>query len=157
MKSSRGETDEPHAAQADFDAHQLLHVVAKDLSLVGPAVAIAVGQDQHAVAQSQIELRRPLRVGIALGDPQPAAAIPRHRHGILHVRLRGKHLCAKALGQAKSSGCSLRAQRQAIGIIAGIERRRELLCRAGRNRCEPTDERNKPKDARSQRFDSHRH
>jgi hypothetical protein len=59
--------DQPQAAQADLDARELLHVVAEDAALVGTAVAVAVGQDEHAVTERQIEPQRPVGIGVVFG------------------------------------------------------------------------------------------
>ena len=41
--------------------------------------------------------RQPLRIGEALGDPQPAAIVERHGDGLMHVRLAGEQRDAEAV------------------------------------------------------------
>ena len=104
--------DEPDAAEADFDAHELLHVVAEDFSLVGAAVAVFVVQNDDAVAQREVKPGGAVGVGVAFGDPQAAAVVPGHRHRVLHIGFGGKDIALEPRRKLKPLGCLLRIQRR---------------------------------------------
>ena len=90
MKQQLRRAHHPHAAVADLDAGEHLHVVGEHLARVEAAVAVLVFEDEDAVAQAEVELLAALGVGVVLGDPQPPARVPRHRDRVLHVRLGGE-------------------------------------------------------------------
>ena len=80
----------PHAAEADLDAREPLHLIGEDGALVEMAVVIRVFEDHDAVALREIEAHLGLAVGVVFRHPQPPARIRRHRDGLLHVRLAGE-------------------------------------------------------------------
>ena len=84
-------THRPHTAAAHLDAREHLQIVAENFARGKMAVVIFVLEDEDAVAQPEIEFPRRLGVGVILRDPQPPASVPRHRDGIPHIRLGGKH------------------------------------------------------------------
>ena len=67
---------QPDAAFAHLDTGQLLDMIDEDLPRLRASVVILVFQDDHAVAQPEIEPLGRLGVGVILRDPQPAAMIP---------------------------------------------------------------------------------
>ncbi len=70
-----------------------------------PAVAVGVVEDHDAVAP----LRLPVRVRLALGDPEPAAVVDRHPDRLANGRLGGEDGDGEAFGQAERRGRFLRA------------------------------------------------
>ena len=59
-------------------------------SSVEPAVAVGIFEDQHAVAQREVEVLRSVGVRVVLGDPEPPARVPGHGDGVLDVGLGGE-------------------------------------------------------------------
>ena len=82
-----GRAHQPDAAEAELDAREHLHVLGEDGAFVEPAVAVGVVEDQHAVAEPEVELRGQLGISEVLRDPQPPARIPGHGDGVLDIRL----------------------------------------------------------------------
>ena len=55
-----------------------------------------VVENDDSITKVELESLFPLRVGVVFCNPESAFRVPTHRDGILHVRLRSKHLCCKA-------------------------------------------------------------
>ncbi len=83
----RGRAD-PDAAEADLQAADQVQVVGEDLARVEPAVAVGVLEDEDAVLG--LVVGHAPRVGIGLGDPEPAAVVDRHRDRLDDVGLAGE-------------------------------------------------------------------
>ena len=91
---------------------------------------IGVLQNDDAVLEFLFKIRFALGVGIALGNPQAAAGIPRHIDGLLHHRLGRGKLHTKALGHGdrlerlggfeEGDGDFLRVERRR-GLVVGAE------------------------------------
>ena len=121
---------EPDAAEPDLHARELLQVVEKHLSLVGRAVAVAVGEDEHAVAEPGVHLDWPFGVGVVLSDPEPAAGIPGHGDRVLHVGFGGEHADTKPRRHVHRCGGLRGWQRHGGRVFFAVERRRKALAPA---------------------------
>ena len=84
-------------------------------------IAFRVLENQHAIAQPQLELRRALGVGVVLRHPQPPARIPRERDGILHVRLGGEDCGLEARRQLHLRGDLYGGHRRGVRVRLGVE------------------------------------
>ena len=98
---------EPDTAKAQLEARQVGRVVAEDLALVKVPRIFAVAEDQHAI----VPLGRPVRVRIALGDPQPAAIVGREADRLRDVRLAREERHMKAIRNCHVPWRLLRRQR----------------------------------------------
>ena len=76
MNSKYGRRADPHAAEADFEAADQVQLSMKHFALVELAVAVGVFENQNPVLA--LSLGHANRIGIGLGDPQPAAIVDRH-------------------------------------------------------------------------------
>ena len=114
--------EEPDATEPDLDARQLREIVAEHRPPVGPAVAVAVREYDHAVAEPLLELDRPPVVGEVLRDPQPAAGVPGHgdRIGDLGLGCEEADLEAVDGGEAGCGG----GRRHGLcgGVLLAVER-----------------------------------
>src|SRR5207253_9197814 len=79
---------DPDAAKADFQSGDVGKPVVEDLARVEMAVAVGVFENEDAVvARSAVGL--PVRIGQALGDPEPATIVKREADGLHHGALAG--------------------------------------------------------------------
>ncbi len=83
----RSGTD-PDAAESDGQSADEVEVIGEDRAFVEPAVVIGVFEDEDAV--SGLGVWHPARVGIRLGDPDPAPVVDCHRDRLNDVGLAGK-------------------------------------------------------------------
>jgi hypothetical protein len=95
--------------------------VGENFARAKAAVAPTVFEDDEAVAEAQIEFQGALGVGVVFRDPQPAAGIPGHGDGILHVGFAGEE-------RGFETGRELERR---DGLGGGHGRAREVLGRAG--------------------------
>ena len=114
----------PHAAEADLDAGEPLHLIRKDRALLGAAVVVRVFEDDDAVALPQIEADLGLAIRVVFRHPQPPARIRGHADGLLHLRLAGEksHL---ETGRRFDRGEGLR--RGHWFALLGVQRRGKIV------------------------------
>ena len=116
---------QPDAAKTQFDAAEALNVVGEDGPSVRAAVGVGVFEDQHAVAEPEVENLRTVGVRVVLGDPEAPASIPGHRNRVPHVGLGGEDIDVKPFRNAETS----RGRRRGKGVRgygAGIGWVREI-------------------------------
>ena len=118
---------QPHAAEPDLHARQLLEVVEKHLSFVGLAVAVAVGEDEHPVAEPGVHLDRTFGIGVVFRNPEPAAGIPGHGDRVLHVWFGGEHADMKPSRHVDRGSGLAGGKRHRGRIFFTVERRRKAL------------------------------
>src|SRR5439155_23948486 len=96
----------PDAAEADLQARYIGKFVTKDLAGIKSAVAVAILEDEDAVAPFGA-FRQPVRIRQALRDPKPAPIVKSERNRLHQVRLAGErgHLVTGGDGDVL---CSLR-------------------------------------------------
>ena len=70
-----GRCADEHAAESDLDSAHQVQAFDEHLAAVERAVAVGVLEDEDAILA--FTLRRAHRVGVCLGDPQPAAVVDR--------------------------------------------------------------------------------
>src|SRR5207253_1693365 len=78
-------------------------VVQKDRPLVETAGALRVLEDEDAVTAGPA-VRNPVRVGVRLDHPEPAAVVGGHGDRLDHVRLAGEQRRPEAVGQLQERG-----------------------------------------------------
>ena len=100
----------PHAAEAQLDAGELAGAVPKYFSFIKDTIMVGVLQNDDAILELELEVCFALRVGVALGHPQPAAGVPRHVDGLLHHRLGRGELHAEAFRHGHCLQCLGRRQ-----------------------------------------------
>ena len=114
----------PHAAEADLDAGEPLHLIRKDRALLGTAVVVRVFENDDAVALPQIEADLGLAIRVVFRHPQPPARIRGHADGLLHLRLAGEksHL---ETGRRFDRGEGLRRGHRFA--LLGVQRRGKIV------------------------------
>ena len=112
-----GRVGDPDAAVADGDARGDVQPLGEDGELVGLAVAVGVFEDLDAVPARPGGLRGILE---ALGDPDPAPLVERHRDRVDDVRLAGDELDGEALGHRHLLDRLLRRERRPGRLVLGV-------------------------------------
>ena len=108
----------PYAAKAHLDAGDVRALVPKHLSPIEHAIAVCVLKNQDAILHPRVESQLRIGVSVALGHPQPATAVPRHRDRLLHLRL----------SRAQLNRESLRHRDSFQGVRGTREWRGQFLC-----------------------------
>jgi len=105
----------------DLDAGEHLQFVGEDFARVEPPITVLVFRKMRMrFAQVGFELLPAFSVSVILGDPQSAARVPRHRNGVLHIRLAAKTLALKPVGNrilAAASGAGIGPRFIRLGVL----------------------------------------
>ena len=111
----------PHAAEAELDTGKLAGAVPKDFSFIENTIMIGILKNDDAILELKFEIRFALGVRVTLGDPQPAACVPRHVDRLLYHRLGGGELHAEAFRHRHCLQCLGRRQ-EWRGDLLGVKR-----------------------------------
>jgi hypothetical protein len=131
--------EQPDAAETELDAGEPLDLVGEDRPTIGLPVLVRVLEDEHPIAEAEVEPIGLIGVRIVLGDPEPAAAVPGHGDRVLDVGLGGEDADAEPLRRPEAGG-GLRRRQRPRGRRLGISRSREIVGR-GPGRHEGTKQR----------------
>src|SRR5262249_13861461 len=96
-----------------------LSLIPEDGTFIETPVVIGVLEDQHTVAVFNVPVAAMTAagVGVALGDPEPAAIIDRHADWLLHVGLTGEQGDVKARRDRYLAQGFLRGRRHVLGVL----------------------------------------
>src|SRR5262249_26766099 len=108
-------TEDPHAAEADRDAGQVLPLVPENGALVEAADVVAVLEDDYTIPVLRVP-RLP-GVGIALGDPQPATVIEAHGYRLAHLGLAREEADLEAGRHLDKAQLFLRGGGHVLGVL----------------------------------------
>ncbi len=101
-------------------------MIGENRSSVELPIRIGVFENQHPIPLLEVETLRPFGVGVILGDPEPAARVPRHGDRVLNVRLGSEDGDVKPVRKAKSRR-RLAGPEWPAGRLLGISRNGKVI------------------------------